>query len=68
MSIMERIYQLAAERNLSHAELAKRSGISKSTFSNLEDRNGVPRMETIFRVCEGCGITFAEFFIGVDTL
>ena len=68
MSIMERIYQLADERNMSHSELAKRSGISKSTFSNLQERNGVPRMETIFRICEGCGISVSEFFAGVDAL
>ena len=62
MDINERIRKLLDEHGWTPYRLAKESGLSDATVGNLFRRNTVPSMATLEAICNGCGITLAQFF------
>ena len=60
--VLERIDELCAKEGWSHYILAKRSGISQSTISNMFSRTNQPTFTTVNRICDAFGITMAQFF------
>ncbi len=60
--VLKKVTQLREERHWSLYKLAKEADISYSTLSNTFHRNNVPSISTLMRICEGFGITLAEFF------
>ena len=62
MDINGRIRRLMGERNWTEYRLAKESGLSQSTISNLFKRNTVPSVATLEAICGGFGITLSQFF------
>ena len=60
--ICERITSLRKERNMTLEQLAYQSGISKGGLSEIERNMKEPRAYTILKICNGLGITIAEFF------
>ena len=62
MDVNKRILQFLKERNWSEYYLAKRSGLSQSTLSNLFTRNTTPSISTLEAICKGFGITLGQFF------
>jgi transcriptional regulator with XRE-family HTH domain len=50
------------ERNWTEYRLAKESSLSQSTIANLYRRNTVPSIATLEAICNGFGITLAQFF------
>lgn len=62
-AIALRMKQLAHERHISLNELSKRAKINQSTISEImQGRSKHPRVSTIQKFCEGCGISMSEFF------
>ncbi len=61
--VVERIFQLCAERNIKINELANISGITPSTLYSMVDksRRNVSII-TIKKLCDGLEITLGEFF------
>lgn len=66
MDAKARIRQLMDERNWSEYRLAIASGLSQSTIANIFNRNSVPSILTLEAICEGFGITLAQFFAEGD--
>lgn len=62
MNTVNRVKELADERNLTLYALAKKCGISHSTLINTQARGGQLTIDTLERICQGLGITMAEFF------
>ena len=62
MDSLLRIKQLLNERNWSVYRLAKMSGVSQSTLSNMFTRNNDPTINTLEDICKGFGITLSQFF------
>ncbi len=60
--IINRIRQLCERKHMSMYALSKRSGISQSSLSNLMKRGSTPSFFTLDRICDGLGITLAQFF------
>ena len=60
----ERIQQLMQERNWTIYRLAKESGLSQTTISNIIKRNNEPSIPTLKRQCGAFGITMSQFFRG----
>ena len=58
----QRLRELMAERNWSEYRLAIESGLSQSTIANIFNRNTTPSIATLEAICEGLGITLAQFF------
>ena len=62
MDAKERIRQLMQERGWSEYRLAIASGLSQSTIANIFNRNTTPSVPTLESICNGFGITLAQFF------
>ena len=60
----ERIQQLMQERNWTIYRLAKESGLSQTTISNIFKSNNEPSIPTLKRLCDAFGITMSQFFRG----
>ena len=62
-AIIQRIYQLCDERNITINRASDISGITQSTVSDIV--NGVtkkPTVSTIKKLCDGFDITIRDFF------
>lgn len=60
--IIDRIEELCKQKKLSRYRLSQKAGISQSSLSTLMNRKSVPTIPTLERICEGMGITLAQFF------
>lgn len=67
MDAQKRIKQLMEERNWTDYRLAKESGLSHSTVTNMFNRNNAPTLPTLEAVCKAFGITLAQFFLEENT-
>ena len=62
MDIGARIVELRKKLGLSQYALRKRARISQGTLSQYEAGLKTPGMDTFERICNGLGISMAEFF------
>ena len=62
MNTIERVKELAMERNLTLYTLAQQCGISYSTLKNTDQRYGQLTVDTIERICIGLDIPLSQFF------
>ena len=60
--VISRIENLMDERKWTAYRLAKETGLSSSTITNMFRRNTVPSIPTLETICEAFGITLAQFF------
>lgn len=60
--IVERIEELCRKKQISRYRLAQKSGISQSSISTLLNRKNIPTIPTLEKICDGFGITLAQFF------
>lgn len=63
METVQRVYDLAAERNISINRLAELSGISVSTIKTTKNRGGQLKIDTIERICNALEIPLYAFFL-----
>ncbi len=62
-AIVNRIYNLCNERNITINKLSIICGITQSTLNNIINReNNIPTVATIKKICDGLEITLAQFF------
>jgi transcriptional regulator with XRE-family HTH domain len=62
LNVNMRIKQLMDERGWTEYKIARMSGLSQSTVTNLFKRNTVPSIPTLEAICQGFGLTLAQFF------
>lgn len=62
MDAQKRLRQLMEERSWTEYRLAKESGLSQTTISNLFRRNNAPSLPTLEVICRAFGISLAQFF------
>lgn len=67
MDIKNHIQELMEERGWTSYQLAKQSGLSHSTITNIFKRNNAPTIPTLESVCQAFGITLSQFFSEGDT-
>ena len=60
--VMGRIKQLCESRSWSYYRLAKASGIPYSTLNTMLHKSYVPTVPSLQKICDGFGITLAQFF------
>lgn len=66
MDAKARIKKLMQQKGFTEYRLAKLSGLSQSTISNIFVRNTAPTIPTIEAICKGLGISMAQFFADED--
>lgn len=59
---LKRIQELCEERGWSCYQLAKASGIAYSTLSTMLNKQNMPTLPTLLKLCEGFGISVTDFF------
>ena len=59
--VYNRIKELCEERGWSQYRLIKESGIPQSSFYNMMDRESIPQLDMIQRICDGLNITLGDF-------
>ena len=64
--VMGRIKQLCEARSWSYYRLAKASGIPYSTLNTMLHKSYVPTVPSLQKICDGFGITLAQFFSEED--
>lgn len=62
-AVLERIRSLCKTRNWSLYRLSQESDIPSNTLYNMMNRTTTPTITTIFKLCDGFGITAAQFFM-----
>ena len=62
MDVLDRLRRLMYERDWTEYRIAKESGLSQSTISNMFYRNTIPSIPTLEIICRAFGITLAQFF------
>lgn len=60
--IANRIKELCDKKQMTMYALSKKTDISQSSLSNLMKRGSTPTFYTLNRICDGLGITLAQFF------
>lgn len=64
--VMERVQELCASRSWTLYRLAKESGIPYSSLSTMLHKSYVPTVPSLMKLCNGFGITMAQFFSPED--
>jgi len=59
---LERIQELCDERGWSYYQLAKASGITYSTLNTMVNKQNMPSLPTLQKLCRGFGISVTDFF------
>ena len=60
--VIERIKALCKSRGWTNYRLAKESGITYSTLCTMLNKAYAPSISTLIKICNGFGITLAQFF------
>lgn len=64
--VVARIQELCQARSWTYYRLAKASGIPYSTLSTMLHKTNVPSVPSLMKICDGLGITLAQFFSEAD--
>ena len=59
---LESIQELCEERHWSYYQLSKAEGITYSTLNTMINKQNMPSIPTLFKLCQGFGITVSDFF------
>ena len=62
MDVLRKIQGLQKERGYSNKQLSTLSGVPQTTIQGLYDRGNTPTLPTLTGLCNGFGITLAQFF------
>ena len=66
MDTIQRVRELANERNLTLSKLPELCNLPQSTIKNTARRKGQLSVETLEQICRGLGISWSEFFAKED--
>lgn len=66
MLIGQRLREIREAKNLTQADIERRSGLLRSYTSTVENGHTVPSLETIEKFARGLGIPTYQLFIGAD--
>ncbi|MCH5211081.1 MAG: helix-turn-helix domain-containing protein [Oscillospiraceae bacterium] len=67
ISIMGYIKKLCEQRNWTYYRLAKTADIPHSSLNTMINKQAVPSMRNLIKICNAFDITPAEFFAGMET-
>ena len=68
MDVTQKLMLILEDRGWSEYRLAKESNLPHSTVLNIFQRNNQPSISTLEAMCNGLGITLAQFFTEDESL
>lgn len=60
--IVDKLIELRDMNNLTNYTLAIKSNLPPSTVANVLNKQTTPQIDTLIAICDGLGITLAQFF------
>lgn len=60
--VISHVQELCKERSWTYYRLAKEADIPYSTLNNMMNRNNIPTIPTLQKLCDAFGITLSDFF------
>ena len=66
--VLEHITELMGKRGWKLNYLAQKADVPQSTLSGLYQRNNVPSIPTLEKLCTAFGISLSEFFASKDEM
>ncbi len=64
--VVSRIDTLCKARGWSYYRLSRATGIPYSTLNTMLHKSNVPSVPSLVKICDGFGITLAQFFSDTD--
>ena len=65
--VIDHIKELCKQRGWTYYRLAKESNIPHSSLNTMLNKQHIPSMNNLIKICEGFDITLAEFFAGMES-
>ena len=62
MDVLKKLNELKKVNNWSDYRIAKESGLSSATITNIYSRGTLPRVDTLEAICKAFGLTMSQFF------
>lgn len=67
MSINERLFEILGNKNIKHAEFARKINTTPQALKNWRDRGTTPPMEYLPAICEVLGVSWEYLITGEET-
>lgn len=64
--VIDHIKELCKQRGWTCYRLSKESGIPHSSLNTMLNKQHIPSMNNLIKICKGFNITLAQFFAGID--
>ena len=64
--VIDHIKELCRQRGWTYYRLAKESGIPHSSLNTMLNKQHIPSMNNLIKICGGFNITLAEFFMSME--
>ena len=64
--VLNRIKELCTQKGWSTFKLHKESGVPYSSLNNLFQRNNIPTISTLIKICNAFNISLSAFFDGLQ--
>lgn len=64
--VVEHIKEMCKQRKWSYYHLAKASDIPHSSLSEMLNKQHIPSMKNLIKICNGFGITLSQFFSEIE--
>ncbi len=59
--IIDRLYYFLRQKNMTINKLADLTGIRQSTLSNMINRESVPKLDMLYKLCEALEVSLVDF-------
>lgn len=64
--VIEHIKELCKQRGWTYYKLAKKSNIPYSSLNTMMNKQHIPSMNNLIKICKGFNITLSQFFADID--
>lgn len=63
IDVIQKLEKLKFENNYTNYKIAKLCGISESTIINIYERNSIPHIDTLEKICNAFGLSLSQFLL-----
>ena len=64
--IIDHIKEICKQRGWTYYRLAKESGIPHSSLNTMLNKQHIPSMNNLIKICRGFDMTLTQFFAGME--
>ena len=64
--VINHIKEICKQRGWTYYRLAKESGIPHSSLNTMLNKQHIPSMNNLIKICKGLNMTLTQFFAGME--